>query len=160
MKQTSSEVVGVAGFSGGLQGPGQDVQVEHMLRQSRAPEEVEELTAGVMTGADGPDVAGPVVERLRRAGLIPPGSEQIVALRIDVFRGLGGAHAAYRPAPADLAVTVFSGRDGAERQRAAWQPLARAGFEQHVLDADHYSLIGPAHAGRIAGAIVQALTVR
>jgi thioesterase domain-containing protein len=132
--------------------------VRDMLRQSRAPEEVDALTADVVAGADGPDVAGSAVERLRRAGLIPPGSEEIVARRIDVFRGLGSAHAAYRPTPADLAVTVFSGRDGAERQRAAWQQFARAGFRQHLLDADHYSLIGPAHADRIAGTIVETIT--
>lgn len=110
------------------------------------------------TCAEGPDPVGSVVERLSRSGLIPRGSEEIVARRIEVFRALGGAHAAYRPVPADLAVTVFSGRGGAEQQRRAWQPLARAGFRQHVLEADRYSLIGPAHAERIAGAIVDALS--
>lgn len=132
--------------------------VRDMLRQSRAPKDVESLTADVTAGAEGPDPVGSVVERLSRSGLIPRGSEEIVARRIEVFRALGSAHAAYRPVPADLAVTVFSGTGGAEQQRRAWQPLARSGFRQHVLEADHYSLIGPAHAERIAGAIVDALS--
>jgi thioesterase domain-containing protein len=132
--------------------------VRDMLRQSRACTEVDALTASVMAGAGGPDVAGAVVERLGRTGLIPAGSEEIVVRRIEVFRRLGGAHAAYRPTPADLAVTLFSSRDGADRQRAAWQPLACAGFRQHVLDADHYSVVGPAHAGRIAAAIAESLS--
>jgi thioesterase domain-containing protein len=117
----------------------------------------EELSAQVREDVAAVAAPSAVVAAVCRGGLVPAVVADELLPRLEAFATLARAFAAYQPAPAGLPATLFSGREGAERQEAAWRAVTGDRVTQHLVDADHYGILRAPHIGSIAKRVRAAL---